>query len=96
MYSANDTERVMKAAVEVRKAMETDDRIGFFLTCTGDLFVAGMLHLGWTYSPVSAFKASNEITLLMVTVPEMDGTTSSVAAAVSMNEPAKYVHLPPS
>ncbi|PVH84694.1 FAD-binding domain-containing protein, partial [Cadophora sp. DSE1049] len=89
MYSADDTERVMKAVVEVQKAMETDDRIGLFLTCAGNFFVAGMLHLGWTDSPVPAFKALDEITPMMVTVPEMNGTAASVATAVSMNEAAK-------
>ncbi|KAK0101363.1 hypothetical protein ONS95_006538 [Cadophora gregata] len=89
MYSAKESERVLKATVEVQKAMETDDRIGFFLTCTGDFFVAGMLYLGWTASPVTAFKTFDEITPVMVTVPETNGTASSVAAAVSMNEAAK-------
>lgn len=95
MYSANDTERVMRAAIDVQKAMAVDDQIGFFLTCTGNSFVAGMLHLGWTSSPVTAFKAFDEITPMIVTVPETNGTASSVAAAVSMNEPAKYVRAPP-
>ena len=91
MYSANDTKRIMRAAIDVQKAMNVDDRIGFFLTCTGSSFVAGMLHLGWTDSPVPAFKAFDEITPMMVTVPATNGTASPVAAAVSMNEPAKYV-----
>ncbi|KAH7395894.1 hypothetical protein BKA64DRAFT_72190 [Cadophora sp. MPI-SDFR-AT-0126] len=89
MYSADDTERVLKAAVEVQRAMETDDRVGFFLTCTGNSFVAGMLYLGWTDLPVPAFKAFNEIKPMMVIVPKTNGTAGSVAAAINMNEAAK-------
>lgn len=89
MYSPNDTAQVVRAAIKVQEAMESDDRIGFFLTSSAGFFVAGMLHLGWVEKAPEAFKAFEDITPMMIAVPETNGTAKSCAAASSTPGDAK-------
>ena len=88
VYNASDTNRVMKASVEVQKAMEDDERIGFFLSVNAGALTAGMLYREWTTFP-SVFHAFDGITPMMTAVPETNGTQLSVARAASMEGQAK-------
>lgn len=72
----------MKAAVEVQKSMEINDKIGFFLSVSDQAFTAGMVYRGHTTLP-NEFKVFDSITPLLIAVPETNGTALSVAIAAS-------------
>jgi hypothetical protein len=50
VYSCEDSAKVMDAAVQVQQVMDIDDRVGFFLSLNGGVFIAGMIYLGWAES----------------------------------------------
>lgn len=87
-YNSTDADRVMKAAVEVEKAMVEDDRVGFFLIADTGSLTAGMLYRGWTTFP-DAFHAFDGIEPLMTVVPPTNGTQFSVASASALENIAK-------
>jgi len=89
VYGAADSLKVMEATVQVQKAMETDDRVGFFLSVNGGVFIAGMVYLGQADSQPSAFNAFDVITPLSVAIPATNGTALSVAIAAKMPGAAK-------
>jgi len=68
--------------------MEEDDRIGFFLSINAGFLVAGMLYRGETDFP-DVFHAFDDITPMMVAVPETKGTQLSCAKASSIVGVAK-------
>jgi hypothetical protein len=68
---------------------EEDNRIGFFLTDNGGMFIAGMVYLGWSDSQPTAFDAFDDITPLAVAVPPTNGTMLSVAQAANVPGSAK-------
>jgi hypothetical protein len=78
----------MKAAVEVQKAMDEDDHIGFFLVVQAAYLVAGMLYKGYSQSPPGVFHAFDGIVPITTAVPETNGTQLSVARAAAMDEVA--------
>ena len=78
----------MKASVEVQKAMEHDDRIGFFLPVNPGFLVAGMLYREGASFP-DVFHAFDGIEPMTIAVPETNGTQLSVARAASMEGKAK-------
>lgn len=83
VYNAGDVQQVMKAFVKVQKAMESDDRIGAFLSVNANFLVVGMLYRGGTaYPPV--FRAFDGITPMAVAVPETTGTQLSACRAANM------------
>lgn len=88
VYNASDADRVIKASVEVQKAMEEDDRIGFFLVVNAGFFVAGMLYRGQTTFP-AIFHAFDGIEPMMTAVPETQGSQLSATKASAMNDEAK-------
>ncbi|KAF2497905.1 FAD-binding domain-containing protein [Lophium mytilinum] len=88
VYSAEHTDRIMEACAKVQKAMEDDDRIGFFLNVNAGFFVTGMLYRGST-EPGSAFTAFDDIPIMASPVPETRGTQLSVARASAMEGDAK-------
>ena len=84
VYKASDAGRVMKASLEVQKAMEEDDRIGFFLSINAGFFVAGMLYRGESTTAPSVFSAFDDIAPMTIAVPDTNGTQLSLAKASSM------------
>jgi len=68
--------------------MDIDDRIGFFLSVNAGFLVAGMVYRGETGFP-DVFHAFDDITPMMVAVPETMGTQLSAARAASMTGAAK-------
>lgn len=78
----------MKAAVEVQKAMDEDDRIGFFLSVKIGFLITGLLYRGQAPGP-SVFRPFDEIEELSVLMPETLGTQHSLALALSMADAAK-------
>ena len=78
----------MKAAVEVEKAMTTDDKIGFFLSVAPTSFTAGMLYRGEAKFP-AVFKAFDGIPILMEAVPPTNGTKLSLAKVTAIDSIAK-------
>ncbi|PVH92286.1 FAD-binding domain-containing protein [Periconia macrospinosa] len=89
VYNASDKDRVMQAAVEVEKAMDKDDKIGFFLSVATGTLTAGMLYREWTDFP-SVFRAFDDIPVLMEAVPPTNGTQLSVAKVTAIENIAKY------
>ena len=89
VYSASDSAEVLAATVQVQQAMEQDNRVGFFLSVNGGVFVAGMVYLGWVDSPPSAFSAFDAITPIAIAVPATNGTALSVAIAATTPGTAK-------
>ncbi|KAI9646850.1 hypothetical protein NHQ30_004850 [Ciborinia camelliae] len=83
LYNASDAAAIMKATIEVQKAMLQDDRIGFFLSETPGGLTAGMVYKGQTSHPV-AFKAFDNINPLVVAIPPTSGTFQSCALALSL------------
>jgi hypothetical protein len=81
----------MKASMEVQKAMDEDDRIGFFLSINTGFFVAGMLYRGECTAAPSVFHAFDDITPMAVPVPETKGTQLSVTQAASIEGKFKWV-----
>jgi hypothetical protein len=79
----------MKAAIQVQEAMETDDKIGFFLTANSGFFVVGMIYLGSQDSKPLAFEAFDGITPINVAVPGTNGTALSVAKACNIPHKVK-------
>lgn len=79
----------MDAAVQVQQAMDIDDRVGFFLSINGGVFIAGMVYLGWADSQPSAYNAFDAITPLTVAIQATNGTALSVAQASNMPGAAK-------
>ena len=90
VYSTEKVEVVMKAAVSVELAMESDPRIGFFLTTKADVLVAGMLYMGEAPSK-DVFEAFDDIEAMVVVIPESTGTQLSLARALSMAGETKYI-----
>lgn len=88
VYSINDIDRVMQAAVEVQKAMDEDDHIGFFLTVQANYLVAGMLYKGYSQSVPSVFHAFDGIVPITTAVPETNGTQLSAARAAAIDDVA--------
>lgn len=89
VYSAADAEKVMKATVEVQRAMELDDRIGFFLSNNAGFFVAGFVYRGESSGTPPAFQSFDSITPISIAVPETQGTQLSVSQAFSIMGKAK-------
>jgi hypothetical protein len=89
VYSAEHSDKLMKAAVKVQEAMEEDDCIGFFLSVNAGFLVAGMLYKGWCEKIPSAFQVFDDIPIMTVAVPETNGTQLSAAHASSMSNIAK-------
>ena len=52
VYNASDSNRVMKASVEVQKAMEDDDRISFYLSINASVLTVGHAIQGMDNLPV--------------------------------------------
>ena len=84
VYSASDSEHVMKASMEVQKAMEDDGRIGFFLSVNPGFLIAGMLYRGECTASPSVFHVFDDITPMTIAVPPTNGTQLSAAKASSM------------
>jgi len=84
VYGIADSAKVMEASVAVQKAMDVDDRIGFFLSVNAGFLVAGMLFRGPASEAVKAFSAFDGITPMQVAVPETEGTQLSGAHAFSL------------
>jgi hypothetical protein len=89
VYGPKDAEPVLNAAIKVQKAMESDDKIGFFLSVSSGFFVAGMIYLGSQDSKPPAFEAFDGITPINVAVPETNGTALSVAQACNIPHKVK-------
>lgn len=70
--------------MDVQKAMEEDDRIGFFLSLNVGFFVAGMLYRGECATAPVVFSAFDNITPMAVPFPETNLTQLSVAKAISI------------
>jgi hypothetical protein len=77
----------------MKTTRELDDRVGFFLTDNGGMFIAGMVYLGHTNVQPSAFSPFDSITPLAIAVPPTNGTALSVAEAVRAPGPegVKYI-----
>lgn len=86
VYSVDDADRVMEAAVEVEKMMAKNARLGFFLTVNPTSLVAGMLHCGWATTRPEGFSAFDDIKPVATAIPETNGTQKSSAQALTMNE----------
>ncbi|KAL9067841.1 MAG: hypothetical protein Q9157_006682 [Trypethelium eluteriae] len=89
VYNASDSERVIKASERVQKAMDEDDRIGFFLVTNSAFLVAGMLYMGWPEETPGIFRVFEDIKPMMDAVPETKGTQLSVIQAFDMSEEGK-------
>ncbi|KIX10209.1 uncharacterized protein Z518_01290 [Rhinocladiella mackenziei CBS 650.93] len=72
MYSVEDKDRVVKAAIEVQQAMDEDDRIGFYLTVGTEFFCGWHVVQGTEFPAV--FHAFDGIKPMAVPVPETVGT----------------------
>jgi len=84
VYNATDSAAVLNAAVSVQAAMDKDPHVGFFLTSSAGVFVAGFVYLGWQATPPAAYSAFfDHITPLVVAVPITNGTASSVSIAAN-------------
>ena len=86
VYSADDADRVMEAAVDVEKSMDTDDKVGFFLTTTPNSLIAGMLYREWTTTRPEAFAPFDDIKPMKVATPDTNGTQLSFTLVSAMNE----------
>jgi hypothetical protein len=82
VYSAADKDRVMKAAVQIEAAMETDDKIGFFLSVAPGTLSAGLLYRGQASFP-PVFKAFDGIPVLVEAFPPTNSTLLDVAIATA-------------
>jgi hypothetical protein len=74
----------MRATILIQRAMESDDRIGFFLSVNAGFLVVGMLYRGECTTPPSVFNAFEEISPMTIAVPETNGTQLSATKALAM------------
>ncbi|KAK2801839.1 hypothetical protein FQN50_007584 [Emmonsiellopsis sp. PD_5] len=81
IYSPDDAEKVIKACVEVQKAMEFDDRIGYNLFLGADAVAVSLVYRGWT-NPPPIFKVFDDITPVNTPVPPKNMTQASLARAL--------------
>ena len=84
-YSANDSARVMEAAIKIEKSMDEDDKICFYLTTTPNSLVAIMLYRGHTAARPEAFAPLDDIKPVAVPTPETNGTQMSFAIISAQN-----------
>ena len=90
IYSPADSEPLMNAVVEVQKAMETDDRIGFFFIAMKECFVVGLLYRSGAPNP-GVYAAFDGITAVSERQPPTIGTQSTLSRLLAMPGPYRYV-----
>ncbi|KAF2872236.1 hypothetical protein BDV95DRAFT_492280 [Massariosphaeria phaeospora] len=81
VYNTSNVKRVMQATIEVQKAMETNDKIGFFLNQGVGTLTAGLVYREWTTFP-AAFRAFDGIPVLLDAIPATNGTQASFSPAL--------------
>ncbi|KAI9711712.1 MAG: hypothetical protein M1820_001856 [Bogoriella megaspora] len=89
VYSASESDKVFEASIEVQKAMEYDDRIGFFLVVNPSLFVAGILYRGECTSAPKVFHAFDGIEPIQMAIPPTNGTDLSATRVLAMDGEGK-------
>ncbi|KAH8900384.1 FAD-binding domain-containing protein, partial [Thozetella sp. PMI_491] len=87
-YSVDDAEPVMGAVVKTQEAMDTDDRIGFFITVDPASFVVATLYRGKEPAP-GVFSAFASIKPTAELIPATLGTQYTLCQMLLMPVPFK-------
>lgn len=78
-YHASDYANLLNATVNVQKAMEFDNKIGFFLNVHPTVIIAGLLYAEHTAQPPKAFtEFFNAESLITSIVPTTNGTVQTI------------------
>lgn len=88
MYNVADAKKFFKASIEVQRAMEGDDRIGFFFAINTNFLVAGMLYRRGTSFP-DIFHVFDSMKPIAIPIPETNGTHLSLCCSLNEEEKGK-------
>ncbi|RYP17318.1 hypothetical protein DL765_004609 [Monosporascus sp. GIB2] len=82
-YAASDYANILNATIRVQQAMESDDKIGFFLNVYPDVMVAGLLYAEHTPARPSVFNRFFELhSLIGPIVANTNGTVATLVPAL--------------
>lgn len=85
IYAASDCRAITQAAVQIEAAMETDDRLAFFLVVASEYSIAGLGYRGWSEETPKAFaEALAGLEPLNIAIPATNGTHHGFSQAAAM------------
>ncbi|XXG96804.1 hypothetical protein Hte_003095 [Hypoxylon texense] len=83
VYDRGDYANILRATVEVQKAMETDPKYGMFVTFYPTMSVVGLFYADWVSETPEAFQPFfNLKSLINSVVPTTNGTVKSLVDAL--------------
>ena len=84
LYSDSDVPAILDATVEVQRAMETDPKIGYFVSLSVGIAFVGLLYADTPAEPPAVFEPFFKLPgLLSSMVPTSNGTILSLAKAMA-------------
>lgn len=89
IYDVSDYAAILRAAVDVQEAMETDPKIGLFVNVRSTYVAVGLLYADIPSERPKAFDSFfNLKSLIKAAVPTTNGTIYSLVTAISYTSPS--------